>query len=117
MFHVNEPTSQSTTGFLDRRHFDQPNTPKRATTRESCSREGATGTTSFVLGERGCPGQTVTGKTRLSSGKSAVFQLDGLCGLRDYMGCQQLQISIMFCGFSLFVLSIFVVGRWGLLIV
>ena len=46
-----------------------------------------------------------------------MFQLDGLCGLRDYMGCQQLQISIMFCGFSLFVLSIFVVGRWGLLIV
>ncbi len=27
-------------------------------------------------------------KTRLSSGKSAAFQLDGLCGLRDCMGCQ-----------------------------
>ncbi len=26
--------------------------------------------------------------TRLSSGKSAAFQLDGLCGLRDCMGCQ-----------------------------
>ncbi len=33
-------------------------------------------------------GKIAIQRTRLSSGKSATFQLDGLCGLRDCMGCQ-----------------------------